>query len=223
MVASINGVSSAPTPGKAKARNAATVVVEPIARFLLAARISPNAVTVIGALGAVVTAVVCFPSGRLVAGAIGVVVFALLDLLDGAMARMAQRESVWGAFLDSVLDRVVDAAVFGALAVWFFRGGDDPVLGCVVLYCLMAGGVISYARARAEGLGLDARGGIAERTERLLIAMIATGLSGLGVPYIQAVGLWVLAGLTTVTIIQRMVKVHRQTQSAAATNLSGPA
>lgn len=222
-MASIHGVSDASSPGKAKARSAATALVDPIARLLLAARISPNAVTVVGALGAMVTAVVCFPSGRLVLGAIGVGIFALLDLLDGSMARMAQRESVWGAFLDSVLDRVVDAAVFGALAVWFFRGGDDTVLGCVALYCLIAGGVISYARARAEGLGLDARGGIAERTERLLIAMIATGLSGLGVAYIQAVGLWVLAGLTTVTVVQRMIKVYRQASAAQNSNLSSPA
>ena len=83
-------------------------------------------------------------------------------------------------------------------------------MGYAALYCLAAGQVISYARARAEGLGLQASGGIAERTERLVVVMVATGFSGLGVPFIQAIGLWVLVIATTITVIQRRVMVRRQ-------------
>jgi phosphatidylglycerophosphate synthase len=146
----------------------------------------------------------------LVAGTIIVSVFALSDMLDGSMARQSGRQSAWGAFLDSLLDRVTDAAIFAGLTIWFLGSGNEPILGYAALYCLAAGQVISYARARAEGLGLQASGGIAERTERLVVVMVATGFSGLGVPFIQAIGLWVLVIATTITVIQRMIMVRRQ-------------
>ncbi len=196
--------------GKAKAKHAASFVVDPIARALLKAHISPDAITILGTLGAVVAALWCFPTGHLFAGTIIVSVFALSDMLDGSMARQSGRQSAWGAFLDSLLDRVTDAAIFAGLTIWFLGSGNEPILGYAALYCLAAGQVISYARARAEGLGLQASGGIAERTERLVVVMVATGFSGLGVPFIQAIGLWVLVIATTITVIQRMVMVRRQ-------------
>ena len=107
-------------------------------------------------------------------------------MLDGALARIKGTSGAWGAFLDSTLDRVADAAVFAGLTLWFVRGGHDRLLAGVALFCLVSGALVSYAKARAEGLGLRCDVGIAERTERLLIALLAAGLSGLGVPYVLA-------------------------------------
>jgi CDP-diacylglycerol--glycerol-3-phosphate 3-phosphatidyltransferase len=90
----------------------------------------------------------------------------------------------------------------------------DGVLAAVALFCLVVGGLVSYAKARAEGLGLRCDVGIAERTERLLIALVSAGLAGLGVPYVLAIGLWALAALSAVTFGQRVVAVHAAARQA---------
>jgi CDP-diacylglycerol---glycerol-3-phosphate 3-phosphatidyltransferase len=97
--------------------------------------------------------------------------------------------------------------VFAGLAIWLARTGQGVLAG-VALFCLVVGGLVSYAKARAEGLGLRCDVGIAERTERLLIALVSAGLAGLGVPYVLAVGLWALAALSAVTFGQRVIAVH---------------
>ena len=115
--------------------------------------------------------------------------FVFSDTLDGTMARLSGRSSPWGAFLDSTLDRVADASVFGALLLWFAGRGDEPLLAAGTLGCLIGGAVVAYAKARAEGLGLTANGGIAERSERLVLVLATTGLSGLfHAPWLQAAG-----------------------------------
>ncbi len=115
----------------------------------------------------------------------------------------------WGAFLDSTLDRIGDAAVFGGLTIWLARGGHQALLAGVALYCLVAGVLVSYARARAEGLAVRADVGVAERSERLVIVLVSAGLTGLGVPFVLAIGLWALAVLSTVTFGQRVIAVRR--------------
>lgn len=202
-----------PPASKVKAKRAASYVVDPIARGLLRLHISPDAITVIGSLGAVVAALTLFPSGHLVAGAIVVAIFALSDMLDGSMARQSGRIGPWGAFLDSTLDRITDASVFAGLAIWYLQGDDQPWLGYAALYCLVAGQIVSYTRARAEGLGLKAAGGLAERTERMVIILTTTGVGALGVPYLQAIGLWTLVAATTITVLQRMLMVRRQARA----------
>jgi CDP-diacylglycerol--glycerol-3-phosphate 3-phosphatidyltransferase len=139
--------------------------------------------------------------------------FVLADMLDGTLARIKGTAGVFGAFLDSTLDRLADASVFAGLAAWYVLGGHSRLLAGVALLCLVAGMLVSYAKARAEGLGLRCDVGIAERTERLLIGLVAAGLSGLGVPYVLPVGLWLLAAASTVTFVQRVIAVR---QSAAA-------
>jgi CDP-diacylglycerol--glycerol-3-phosphate 3-phosphatidyltransferase len=196
--------------GKAKAKHAASFVVDPVARGLLALHVSPDAITILGSLGAVVASLWLFPTGHLVAGSIVVALFALSDMLDGSMARQSGRTGPWGAFLDSTLDRITDACVYVGLALWYLQGGDEHVLGYLALYCLVAGQIVSYARARAEGLDLTASGGIAERTERMVLILTTTGFGAMGVPYLQAIGLWVLAAASTFTVIQRMLMVRRQ-------------
>ncbi|MFI6159520.1 phosphatidylinositol phosphate synthase [Micromonospora haikouensis] len=194
------------------ARAGMTRVVEPIARRLLRAGVTPNAVTVTGTLGVLVGALGLGARGHLVAGALVVTFFALTDLLDGTMARMSGGSTRFGAFLDSSMDRVADSAVFGAVAYWLATQGDHAGVAAALL-CLAAGGLVSYVKARAEGLGMTCNVGIAERTERLLIVGVGGLLTGLDVPYALQVALWLLAAVSIFTVGQRMAHVYRQAQA----------
>jgi CDP-diacylglycerol--glycerol-3-phosphate 3-phosphatidyltransferase len=188
-----------------------TRLFTPLARGLLAIGVGPDVVTWIGTLGVAAGAFAFYPRGELFVGTLVITLFVFSDTLDGTMARLSGRSSTWGAFLDSTLDRVADASVFLALLLWFAGDGDDPWLAVATIICLVGGMVVSYARARAEGLGLTADVGIAERSERMVVTLVATGFAGLfHATWIQAVGLWALAAATLVTVVQRMVHVHRQ-------------
>lgn len=192
------------------ARDAVSRVVDPVGRRLARAGISPDVITIVGTLGVVAGALIFYPRGEFFVGTVAITVFIFSDMIDGALARASGKVSSWGAFLDSTLDRVGDAAIFAGLALWFAGAGDHVGMVALVLYCLVAGSLVSYAKARAEGLGYTANVGFAERTERLLLVLVTTGLDGLGVPYVQAVGLWVLAVAATVTLGQRVIAVRRQ-------------
>lgn len=197
------------------ARALFTRIFTPIARFLVARGVSPDVVTLIGTLGVAGGALAFYPRGEFFWGTVVITLFVFSDLVDGTMARMSERSSSWGAWLDSTLDRVGDAAVFAGIALWFAGGGDDMLLVSLCLYCLSAGAVVSYARARAEGLGMTANVGVTERADRLVIVLVATGLDGLGVQYIQAAALWYVAIGSTITIAQRTLTVRRQSRSVA--------
>jgi CDP-diacylglycerol--glycerol-3-phosphate 3-phosphatidyltransferase len=190
-------------------RPALNRVLTPVVEALARTPVTPNAITVTGAVGMAAGALWLFPTGHLFAGTVVCTIFVLSDMLDGALARVKGTTGAWGAFLDSTLDRVADAAVFAGLAVWLARGGHQPVLAGVTLYCLVAGVMVSYARARAEGLGVRADVGVAERTERLIIVLVSAGLTGLGVPFVLPVGLWALAVLSTITFGQRVLVVRQ--------------
>ncbi len=192
------------------ARALFTRILTPIAAFLVRRGVSPDVVTLVGTLGVVVGALVFYPIHEFFWGTVFITCFVFSDLIDGTMARMSERSSRWGAWLDSTLDRVGDAAIFGGLAMWFAGDGDDLLMVGLCIYCLSTGGVVSYARARAEGLGMTANVGITERADRLVAILVATGLDGLGVPYIQAAALWLLAVGSTITIGQRALAVRRQ-------------
>ena len=108
--------------------------------------------------------------------------------------------------------RLGDAAVFAGLVLWFAGDGDDLRYAALALYCLVMGGVTSYARARAEGLGLQAKGGIAERADRLVLILVATGLAGLlDFEPLIVVAMALLALASTVTVVQRILLVRKQT------------
>ncbi|MFC5926826.1 phosphatidylinositol phosphate synthase [Micromonospora vulcania] len=186
-----------------------TRVVEPIARALLRAGVTPNAVTVTGTLGVLVGALGFGARGHLVAGALIVTFFALTDLLDGTMARISGGSTKFGAFLDSSMDRVADSAVFGAVAYWLATQNDHSGVAAA-LVCLAAGGLVSYVKARAEGLGMTANVGVAERTERLLIVGVGGILTGLNVDPALEISLWLLAAVSIFTVGQRMTHVYRQ-------------
>lgn len=192
-------------------RGAAGRVLGPLAGALLRMGVSADAVTVVGTLGVVVAALWLFPLGHLFAGTMVIAFFALSDVLDGTMARRAGRSGPWGAFLDSTLDRFADAAIFSGLVVWLAGRGEDPLGAGFGLACLVLGSIVPYARARAEGLGMTASVGIAERGERLLLALTAAGLVGIGVPQVVlTVALGLLAVASAVTIVQRMAAVRSQ-------------
>lgn len=193
------------------ARAAVTRILTPVARLLLRMGISPDAVTIIGTLGVCLGALVFFPRGQLLIGVLVITAFVFSDTIDGIMARQLDRSNRWGAFLDSTLDRLGDAAIFSGLAIWFFQGGDDRLMAWLALACLVLGSVVSYARARAEGLGMRADVGIAERADRLVAALVTTGFVGMGLPeVVLKVVLGLLAVASVVTIFQRVLLVRRQ-------------
>lgn len=197
-------------------RSGATRVFTPPAALLLRLGVSPDAVTIVGALGVVVAALWLFPLGHLFVGTMVITFFALSDLLDGVMARRAGRAGRWGAFLDSTLDRLGDAAIFSGLMLYLAGRGDDRLGAGLALACLVLGMLVSYARARAEGLGMTANVGIAERGDRLVAVLVAAGLVGLGVPAVVLTAvLGLLAVASAITVVQRVVVVRRQAVPAA--------
>ena len=142
-------------------------------------------------------------------GAFTVTVFVLLDMLDGALARARGGGSVFGAVLDSTGDRAADAAIFGALVWWFSGAGDNRLIVLLALLCLVLGVLTSYIKARAEGVGLSCDVGVVERTERLILVLVGTGFTGLGIPYALHVALWVLLVGSAITVGQRFLAVRR--------------
>jgi CDP-diacylglycerol--glycerol-3-phosphate 3-phosphatidyltransferase len=196
---------------------------EPVGRWLVARGLSPNAITVLGTVGTVVAALWFLPRGELFAGSVVIAFFVLFDLVDGAMARVRGRGTAFGAVLDSTCDRIADSAVFAGLTWWCLGVGDERALGVAALLCLVAGQLVSYIKARAEGAGLRADGGLVERAERLIIGLAGTALHGLGVPYALHVALWVLAAASVWTVGQRIVAVHRSARAAAGPDPAEPA
>jgi CDP-diacylglycerol---glycerol-3-phosphate 3-phosphatidyltransferase len=193
----------------------------PVIGALARTPVTPNALTIIGNAGMSAGALALFPTGHLFAGTMVCWFFVMSDMLDGALARVKGTTGSFGAFLDSTLDRIGDASVFAGLAAWFVLGGHSKLMAGVALFCLVSGLLVSYARARAEGLGLRADVGLAERTERLLVGLVAAGLAGLGVRYVLPAGLWVLAAASAFTFGQRVLAVHRAAASAAAGDARG--
>lgn len=188
----------------------------PLAKLLLRLGVSPDAVTVVGTLGVAAGALWFFPRGELVVGVLVVTAFVFSDLLDGTMARLSGTTSPWGAFLDSTLDRVGDSAIFGGLVLFFAGPGDSVPLMALTLYCLVAGWLTSYARARAESLGMEAKGGLATRSDRLVAVLVAAFFADLtDLPILLTATLCALAVASTITVFQRILSVRGQAKAAA--------
>ncbi len=158
---------------------------------------------------------VFFPRGWFFTGTVVITVFVLFDLLDGAVARAGRTGSTFGAVLDSSSDRVADAAIFATIA-WYYAEHGQRWMLLAALLCLVLGSLTSYIRARAEAAGLTASVGIAERAERLIAVLVGTGLTGLGVPFVLAVALWLLVAASAVTVAQRIATVYTQTHQPPA-------
>lgn len=193
------------------------------AAWLVKHKVRANTVTVVGVIVQCGVALTLFPLGHLWLGAVILAAVATTDALDGTMARLSGAVSKWGAFLDSTLDRLADAAIFAGLTIYLAREGHT--WGVVAgIGAVAAGAIVPYARARAEALGYDAAVGIAERADRLILALVAalvTGLSGIWQVLAAALGLAALASL--VTVGQRMAAVRRQALAEAAGSAGGAA
>jgi len=195
--------------------------MRPLASGLLAMHVTPDMVTWIGTIGAVVMALVCLPQGWLWQGALLITLFIFSDSLDGNMARQLGRTSQWGSFLDSTLDRFGDGAVFAGIALYYAGPGHSTLWCGVALAALILSLVTSYVRAKAESLSMDAKMGIATRADRLLIGLVAVEITGLArVGVLAHWFCWALPGglcyLTVagaITVGQRMTAVKRQSES----------
>ena len=188
-----------------------TKVISPVARLLIRLGVSADAVTVVGTLGVSAGALVFFPQGELLTGVLVITAFVFSDLIDGHMARLTGKTNKFGAFLDSTLDRVADGAIFAGVALFYAGPGDSDLYLVLSLVCLVMGAVTSYARARAEGLGYQAKVGIAERADRLVAILVATGLTGIfDLPILMEITLWALAAASTITVVQRIWVVRQQ-------------
>jgi CDP-diacylglycerol---glycerol-3-phosphate 3-phosphatidyltransferase len=191
-------------------------LLTPPARLLLGWGVSPDAVTVVGTAGVCFGALWFFPRGQLWVGVLVVTAFVFSDMVDGLMARLADRHSPFGAFLDSTMDRLGDAAVFGGLVLYYMGPGDSDLFAALALYCLVMGSVTSYVRARAEALGMQAHVGIAERADRLVAILVMTFFADLlDVHVLIPITLGALALASTVTVVQRIRTVHSQATAAA--------
>src|ERR1700722_17471945 len=164
----------------------------PIVQGLARTPVTPNMITVAGTVGVSAAALWLLPIGELFPG----------------------------AFIASTMDRFADAAIFGGITIWFMR--TNHLLAVVSLFCLAAGLSVSYVKARAEGLGLNADVGLIERPERMIIGLTSIGLSGLGIPYVLPIGMWGLAAGTALTLYQRMRAVYVDAKSQAAAQPATP-
>jgi CDP-diacylglycerol--glycerol-3-phosphate 3-phosphatidyltransferase len=183
-------------------------VIEPIARVAARVGVTPNAVTLLGTAATTASALFFFPQGKLFLGTLVISLLALSDLFDGAIARASARgPSAWGGFLDSTCDRITDAAILGSLAAYCVI--EENRLAPVAIAALVLGFLVPYIRAKSESFGIDCSVGLAERTERLIISLVAIGLHGVGAPYALAIGLWSLVLLTGITVGQRIIVVRR--------------
>ncbi|HEY9565661.1 MAG TPA: CDP-alcohol phosphatidyltransferase family protein [Nocardioides sp.] len=192
-------------------------LLNPIAQLFIKLGISADAVTLVGTIGVCTGALVFFPRGELLIGVLFITAFVFSDLLDGHMSRLTGKKNRFGAFLDSTLDRIGDGAIFGGLAMYFAGPGDSRLYLWLAMICLVMGSVTSYARAKAEGMGYDAKVGIAERADRLVAILVMTGLGAIfDLPILMEVTLWALAIASTVTVLQRTWVVRKQAYAEAA-------
>ncbi|HYN34952.1 MAG TPA: CDP-alcohol phosphatidyltransferase family protein [Ilumatobacteraceae bacterium] len=184
--------------------------VKPIGNALRKTGLSPDHLTVLGLLVGI-GAAVAIGSGRLQLGLLLVILAALPDLFDGALAKATDTSSQRGAFFDSTVDRVTDAFLLGGIA-WYFASTESPYMTMLPFAVMAVSSIISYERAKAESLGIEAKGGLMERAERIIALCV-----GLLFPVLLIPILWIMLVLTTITAIQRFIKVWKQAAVAPVT------
>jgi len=199
--------------GNSKARDIGKLIATPFAKIFIKLGFSPDLVTLFGTLGVVVSSIIFFSQGQFLVGSILFTMFVGLDAVDGTVARLLNRNSKWGAFFDSVLDRIADGVVLGSLAFYFANAGKETYF-IFSLVALLASEIVSYTKARAEGLGLNCDTGLAERPERVIIIIAGTFLTGLGINPALEISIWILTIVSIITVIQRMNFVLKQTKSS---------
>ncbi|MBE6475222.1 MAG: CDP-alcohol phosphatidyltransferase family protein [Actinomyces succiniciruminis] len=191
------------------------------ARGLARIGVTPNMLTVAGTVATIAVAVLTLPQGRFILGPVLLAAVLIGDSFDGILARLTGTSSSFGAFLDSTMDRLADGAVFGSLAVWaalhLQAGPLRTWTVAIAVTTVVLAAAVPYARARAESVGATAAVGIAERTDRLVITAVGVLAVGLGAPaWVLTVALALVAVGSLITVIQRVVTVHRQLTRPAA-------
>jgi CDP-diacylglycerol--glycerol-3-phosphate 3-phosphatidyltransferase len=198
-------------------KDAARATLAPIVRLAIAMRITPNTVTVIGLL-ITLGAAALVANGQLLLGAAVLTAGSLLDAVDGALARATGGGTAFGSFLDSTLDRAGEAILYIGIGLWLIASMSDPTLPMLALMVALAGSfLVSYSHARAQGIGLAADVGLAPRTERLVLVIAGVALAGLGFVAGLIGALVIVAGLTVVTVVQRIRHVWLVSRAAAPT------
>jgi CDP-diacylglycerol---glycerol-3-phosphate 3-phosphatidyltransferase len=199
-----------------KFRAPVDAAVKPIGALLRKTRLTPDHLTIVGLLVGAASAV-AVGAGHLRWGLILVILAALPDLLDGALAKASGAASQRGAFFDSTVDRITDALLLGGIAYYYAATDSIDSRLSVLPFAVMAvSSVISYQRAKAESLGLDAKGGLMERAERIVVLCVGLFLE----PWVEGALMWILWGmlvLITITAVQRFVKVWKQAAVAPVT------
>jgi CDP-diacylglycerol--glycerol-3-phosphate 3-phosphatidyltransferase len=196
------------------AKAATARLLDPLGRALLRAGVSPNAVTILGTAGVLAGAYFFAARGQFPMAVLVITLCALTDVMDGAMARARGTASKFGALLDSVMDRIADGAIFMALIWWYATQADWPST-LAALICLVAGQVVSYVKARAEGLGFTCHVGLVERAERLILIGVGGLVTGFGPDWGLPAALWLVAAGSVFTAVQRMVHVSGQERRSA--------
>jgi len=190
-------------------------VIEPVAGWLVRRKVHPNVITVIGTVCSVIAGVI-YATGHIRTAGLFLGFTALFDVLDGTVARRTGQESTFGAFLDSTLDRLADGALLGGLVVFYAinPAHHNNWMMAVAIAGLIAAFLTSYTRARAEALGIDAKGsGILQRPERVVLLAAPQGIFGLALNgWVLSVIVVILTVTAWITVVQRVLFVYRQTK-----------
>lgn len=197
-------LDSSPPSVRQRVSDGARSIVDPVIRGLVRMGVGPNAITIAG-FTLVVASCALILAEQWVLSWLVFLVGSLSDMLDGSVARLSGKATTFGAFLDSTLDRLAEGLVLGSIGIVFARDGNQWALAACFV-ALTASFLVSYTRARAEGLGIDSnRGGLMSRAERLFL--IGTGLFFGWIDHFLEIALYTLAVLTVLTVIQRVVHV----------------
>jgi len=202
--------STSPGGGPNGSRNGAQEFRDQARNRLIQSRLTPNAISMVGLAGSLI-AVVLITQEMFILGGIAFIIGSVMDTLDGRYSRMSGKGTLFGAFLDSTLDRISEGIVITAIA-WYFAESGDSLAAAACVYAVLGSLMVSYTRARAEALGVECTVGLATRPVRVVILSIgilfAEGM-GLGDFELLAPAIYVMAALTTVTVIQRVWHVRR--------------
>ena len=189
-------------------RNVTKVIFSPLVNLLYAKNVHPNTVTIFGTFLACLVALVFIPTGLAWIGAIVLGIVLFTDSVDGMLARKIGKQSRYGAFLDSVLDRISDGVVFISIVLYIVFhmdgwAGHFSLVGCLLV--IVFGSTVPYVRAKGQVFDAEPTMGVAERTDRLVVALTALGFTDLGLGvWILPVALWGLVVATAFTVFQRM-------------------
>jgi phosphatidylinositol phosphate synthase len=202
---------------------AGRALLDPVVRLAVRLRVTPNMVTVIGLLLTLVAATLIASEALLVGAAI-LTVGSLFDAVDGALARARGGGTAFGGFLDSTLDRAGEAILYMGVAGYYLRTAQDPTLPVLAAFVALSGSfLVSYSRARAEGVGFHASVGVAPRTERLVLIIVGIALAGLGFGAALLGAITIIAALTVATLVQRIWHVWRLAEQPPIAPAAGDA